>query len=281
MATVFANALNYPGFSVTSGGTATLTNTILLANSVQFADPTDISKQFTVSLSGKTSATAANFIFTGGGQNITFPNGNYNVSTSGANNYTGAQTVAFSTLTDASTITPDFSLSNNYNLVLTGNHTLGVPTNLVAGQTGVITVRQDITGSRTLAYAWPYQFPTGVAPVLSTAKLAFDQLYYSVNAYATATVTLSIASPCVVTWTAHGLISGQIIQLSTTGALPSPLAANTTYWVTVIDANTFNISTSLANAQAATFISTVGGTQSGVQTATNASITISYNLGVA
>lgn len=197
-----------------------------------------------------------------------------------ANTWTAAQRGAFSTLTDTGTIIPDFSLANNYTIVLGGSRTLGVPTSPVAGQTGVISVRQDITGTRTLAYAWPYMFPAGSAPVLSTGKLAFDQLYYCINSYSTSTVTVTIAAPGVMTWTAHGLVSGQRIQLATTGALPTGLAVATTYWITVIDANTFNLSTSLANAQAATFITTTG-SQSGVHTATNLSITISNNLGIA
>ncbi len=197
-----------------------------------------------------------------------------------AQTYTKAQRGVFTTLTDASTVAVDMSLSNNFNLTLGGNRTLGVPTNMVAGQSGTISVRQDITGSRTLAYTWPYMFPLGSAPVLSTGKLVLDQLYYNINSYSTATVTVTIATPAVMTWTAHGLVSGQRIQLSTTGALPTGLAAATTYWVTVIDANTFNLSSSLANAQAATFIAT-SGSQSGVHTAVNASITISTNLGLA
>lgn len=200
--------------------------------------------------------------------------------TSTANTFTAAQRGAFSALTDAGTVAIDLSLANNYNLVLGGNRTLGVPTNAVAGQTGAITVRQDITGSRTLSYAWPYVFPSGTAPTLSTGKLVMDQLYYCVNNYSTATVTVTIATPAVMTWTAHGLASGQRIQLTTTGALPTGLSINTTYWVTVIDANTFNLSTSLANAQTATFINTTG-SQSGVHTATAFSITIANNLGLA
>ncbi len=197
-----------------------------------------------------------------------------------ANTYTAAQRGAFSTLTDAATVAVDLSLANNYNLALGGSRTLGVPTNPVAGQTGVITTRQDITGSRTLSYAWPYEFPGGTAPTLSTGKLVFDQLYYSVNSYSTSSVTVTIASPAVMTWTAHGLVSGQKMQLTTTGALPTGLSASTTYWVTVINANTFNLSTTLANAQAATFITTTG-SQSGVHTAVVLSITIANNLGIA
>lgn len=202
------------------------------------------------------------------------------LNTNAANTWSKAQRGIFTTLTDASTVAIDLSASNNFNLTLGGSRTLGIPTNPVANQTGVISIRQDITGSRTLAYAWPYMFPGGAAPVLSTGKLVLDQLYYCVNSYSTSTVTVTIAAPGVMTWTAHGLVSGQRIQLATTGALPTGLAVATTYWITVIDANTFNLSSSLANAQAATFITTTG-SQSGVHTATNFSITISNNLAIA
>ena len=202
------------------------------------------------------------------------------LNTTAANTWTKAQRGAFVTLTDAATVAVDLSLANNYNLTLGGSRTLGTPTNPVAGQTGVINIRQDITGSRTLAYAWPYVFPGGATPVLSTGKLVLDQLFYCVNSYSTSTVTVTIATPGVMTWTAHGLVSGQRIQLSTTGALPTGLTAATTYWVTVVDANTFSLSTSLANAQTATLIAT-SGSQSGVHTATVFSITIVNNLGIA
>lgn len=194
--------------------------------------------------------------------------------------YTKAQRGTFVTLTDAATIAIDASLGNNFSVILGGNRTLGTPTNAVAGQTGVISIMQDITGSRTLAYAWPYQFAGGTAPTLSTGKLVLDQLYYSINKYATSTVTVTIAAPAVMTWTAHGLSSGDRIQLTTSGALPTGLSASTTYWVTVINANTFNLSTSLANAQAATFITTTG-SQSGTHTAVNFSITIANALAIA
>lgn len=201
------------------------------------------------------------------------------VITAAINTYTKAQGGAFVTLSYASTIAIDSSLANNFNITLTGNAAMGVPTNMVAGRSGVYNIRQDITGSRLLTYSWVFEAPGGSAnlPTVSTAKLAFDQLYYLINYYTTSTVTVTIAAPGVMTWTAHGLVSGQKIQLTTTGALPTGLAAATTYWVTVINANTFNLSTSLANAQAATFITTTG-SQSGVHTATAASITLTANL---
>lgn len=79
------------------------------------------------------------------------------------------------------------------------------------------------------------------------------------------TVTMTIASPCVVTLAAHGLQTGDSIYLTTSGALPTGLSINTRYWVVKVDANTFNLASSLANALAGTKINT-SGTQSGTHT---------------
>ena len=76
------------------------------------------------------------------------------------------------------------------------------------------------------------------------------------------TCTISIASPGVVTITTHGLATGDCIELTTTGALPTGLTANTNYYVIYVNANTFQLATTLANALAGTAIDT-SGTQSG------------------
>lgn len=76
------------------------------------------------------------------------------------------------------------------------------------------------------------------------------------------TFTVTIASPAVVTKNGHGLYLGQRLQLTTTGALPTGLATGTDYYVIYVDANTFRLATSLANAKAGTAINT-SGTQSG------------------
>lgn len=44
-------------------------------------------------------------------------------------------------------------------------------------------------------------------------------------------VTISVATPGVVTWTGHGFVAGQPIVFSTTGALPTGLTAGTIYYV--------------------------------------------------
>lgn len=57
------------------------------------------------------------------------------------------------------------------------------------------------------------------------------------------TVTISNASPGVVTWTAHGLLPDTAVVFTTTGALPTGLTAGTTYYVkTVLTVDTFTVS---------------------------------------
>jgi microcystin-dependent protein len=61
------------------------------------------------------------------------------------------------------------------------------------------------------------------------------------------TATISNANPAVITLNNHGLIANDRILFTTTGTLPSPLAVNTTYYVsaTGLTANTFQISVTL------------------------------------
>lgn len=176
-------------------------------------------------------------------------------------------------LTDASTVALDASLGNNFEVQLAGNRTLGVPTNFGPGQSGSIQVYQDTTGSRTLAYSWCYGFAGGTAPTLTTTALGRDKLSYDVIRAQSAAVTMTIATPGVVTWTAHDLKTGDWLQLTTTGALPTGLTASTSYWVSVVDANSFKLSTTKANAAAGTYIAT-SGSQSGTHTATCINIDI-------
>lgn len=103
------------------------------------------------------------------------------VVVNGANTFTAAQRGAPVALTDAATITPDFSAGNNFTVTLGGNRTLANPTNLVAGQHGTIVITQDGTGSRTLAYGANWKFPAGTAPTLTTTANAVDVLAYYVE----------------------------------------------------------------------------------------------------
>lgn len=79
------------------------------------------------------------------------------------------------------------------------------------------------------------------------------------------TVTITIATPGVVSQTGHPFVTGDAVYLTTTGALPTGLTANTLYYVIKVDANSYNLATSRANAVAGTKIAT-SGTQSGTHT---------------
>lgn len=94
-----------------------------------------------------------------------------------ANIFTKRQAVAPVTLAYATSIAPDLSLSNSFLVTLTGNLTLANPTGLVAGASFTITLTQDATGGRTIAFGTAYKFPGGTAPALSTAANAKDKLF--------------------------------------------------------------------------------------------------------
>lgn len=95
---------------------------------------------------------------------------------SGGNSLTGAQTVAFVTLTDAEGIATDAALSNHFAVTLGGNRTLENPTNMRDGGIYNWRIKQDGTGSRTLAFGSKFKWPGGTAPTLSTAAGAIDRI---------------------------------------------------------------------------------------------------------
>lgn len=107
-----------------------------------------------------------------------------------AQTFTAAQRGTISALTDGATITPDFAVANNFSVTLAGSRTLANPTNLTAGQSGVIYITQDGTGSRTLAYGTAWDFAGGTAPTLSTAANAVDVLAYAVRTTGSIAATL-------------------------------------------------------------------------------------------
>ena len=114
-----------------------------------------------------------------------------NAVTDAAQSFTKAQRGSIVTLTDGATVTPDFSLGNNFTLTLGGNRTLANPTNLTAGQSGVILVLQDGTGSRTLSFGNYWKFPGGTAPTLTTTASAVDLLVYFVESSSRISAILS------------------------------------------------------------------------------------------
>lgn len=111
---------------------------------------------------------------------------------SAAQTFSGGQRWTITALADGATITPDFSLSNDFTVTLGGNRILANPTNVAAGQSGVIHLIQDGIGSRTLAWGAYWNFAGGTAPVLSTTAAAIDVIAYSVRTATSIVATLAI-----------------------------------------------------------------------------------------
>jgi len=126
---------------------------------------------------------------------------------------------------------------------------------------------QSSIGKAGPAPAGPYQvIDAFVWNDEGTVRLTRGPKYRKAGAF-----TITVATPAVVSWIGHGLYDGATwTPESTTGNLPSgaQVVIGTTYFVTKIDADTFKLSTTLANQVAGTFVNT-SGTQSGVHTGAN------------
>lgn len=83
------------------------------------------------------------------------------------------------------------------------------------------------------------------------------------NNQPSATVTITIASPAVITWNGHGLAANDPVSFTTTGALPTGITPNTTYYVMTagLGTNAFQISATVGGTAI-----TTSGTQSGTHT---------------
>jgi len=86
------------------------------------------------------------------------------------------------TITSSGVLLVDFSTGNNFQVTLASNATFAGPVNASGGQSGAIMIRQDNTGSRTLAYSGSWAFQGGTAPTLTTAASGIDVLAYFVVA---------------------------------------------------------------------------------------------------
>ena len=100
-------------------------------------------------------------------------------------------------------------------------------------------------------------------------------LYYwdAAVGYQAATISLTIASPCVVTCSL-GLADLTPLTLATTGALPTGLLPGVTYYVRYLSSSTFNLSATPTGA-----LINTSGTQSGVQSISPRGILLSSLAG--
>lgn len=94
---------------------------------------------------------------------------------------TAAKRCGQTALTSGTTVTPNFNDNNDFTLTIAHNATLANPTNLTAGQGGVIVITQDGTGGRIMAFGTYWKFESGTAPTLTITASAVDVLAYYVE----------------------------------------------------------------------------------------------------
>lgn len=113
---------------------------------------------------------------------------------------------------------------------------------------------------------WPMRaVPNGylLADGTAVSRTTYAALFAVLNPVV-GVVTMTIASPAVVSLTSHGLIAGDAFYFTTTGALPTGVSANTLYYVISagLTANAFEFSATRGGSAINS-----SGSQSGVHTA--------------
>lgn len=162
IATVGTDALTYAEFSVNP--------TTLLSNSLT---------------SGNVFVGSAGGVATGvtmSGDATIVASGAISLALSVPHAWTGQQTFATATLTDASPVTWNLNTQQAASLLMTSGigatRQLQNPANLKNGGTYTLIVTQSSTGSNALTYGTAYKWPGGTAPTLSTANNAIDILTF-------------------------------------------------------------------------------------------------------
>lgn len=96
--------------------------------------------------------------------------------------FTAAQRGSTSALTSSGgSIASDFATRNNFTHTFTENTTLANPTNLVAGQSGVIVFTQHASSPKTLAFGSYWKFQDAAIPTVTANNSAVDVLVYYVE----------------------------------------------------------------------------------------------------
>jgi hypothetical protein len=141
------------------------------------------------------------------------------------------------------------------------------PSSYIPTTSAAATRAADVLGTGVLLYSnvpeneYPVYSATGVygpGDRVISAHDVHEQLLGT-----RATVTLSIASPCVVTHAANGFANGQPVKLTTTDALPTGLTAGATCYVINVSAGAYQLSATVGGPAINT-----SGAQSGVHTLT-------------
>ena len=166
-----SGTLSWASPLLSSGGTITGALEIGSAGSLVFEGSTADGNETTLAVTDPTAD-----------RTITLPDATGTVPLlSLAQTFSAAQRGTISTLTSASTVTPDFALANNFSITLGHTVTLANPTNLTAGQSGVIFITQDASTARTMSFGSYWDFSGGTAPTVTSTLSAVDALVYAVR----------------------------------------------------------------------------------------------------
>lgn len=97
------------------------------------------------------------------------------------NSVSKIETISTTGVSAGATITVDLSNSNNYELTLDQNYTLGNPINISPGQSGFISIAQTAGGGKTLSWGDYWEFADGIAPTLTFDANDINLLGYYVR----------------------------------------------------------------------------------------------------
>lgn len=96
-----------------------------------------------------------------------------------AQEWTQQQNFNATSLVDGPNIAWDLNANQAADVTLAGNRALDNPTNLRAGGTYLLIVRQDLTGGRALTFGTAYKWPGGAAPTLTVTAGKYDVLSFT------------------------------------------------------------------------------------------------------
>jgi hypothetical protein len=149
-------------------------------------------------------------------------------------------------------------------MIYPGQNGFLVPSTRINVETAEIAYFTQSTGSFGILYDLVWTTISGLASKVNLDGVQYLMSDAGLASGASAAVTLSIATPGVVTWSSNTVVVGDTIMFTTTGALPTGLTPNTVYFVQAIvtSGNTFNIAATKGGAAIA-----FSGTQSGTHTA--------------
>ena len=93
-----------------------------------------------------------------------------------AQSFTAAQRGTVATIAGSGTVTPDFAIANNFEMVLSGTTTLAFPSGVASGQSGAIRIEQG--NNFVISYSGAWEFPGSTPPSNTTVSGASDLLVY-------------------------------------------------------------------------------------------------------